>query len=280
MPASSCHRITPVFGVITVNLNNSIGLSETICSFSSQTYSLKKLFIVDGNSTDDSASVIRDNQHIITSFLIEDDSGIYDAMNKGFLMAKSLCDYVIFLNTSDLFCSDDVLVKLSDLIVNRDTLPDLVVGKAKYIKRDKSSKMSDIFLNHKHSYVHIGSPFCHQACFFLSSSLPQPPYNISFKIAGDYALLCQLYVANASVLYTDIIISLFDPSGLSSNPRFGHITRNEIFLIRKNILKQPYILNLCVAFYVIIVGIMRNHFRFPYIIVKRLINFLASASHA
>lgn len=276
--SKTCTVLTsPIIGVITVNLNNAIGLEETIKSFASQRYESKKLFIVDGNSTDASSNVVNKYRNLISDFICEADEGIYDAMNKGFLLSAPHVDYVIFLNTSDLFYSDNVLTDISALISSSHTMPDIVAGKALYLMKDNCSRARDIFLTHKLSYVHIGSPFCHQACFFLAASLPNPPYDKTFKIAGDYALFCQLYKARSTVLYTDTLVSLFDPSGLSSNPRFGHITRQETFHIRKYILKQPLIFNSLVGLYIFIVGIMREHFRLPYVALKKLFQCLFSS---
>ncbi len=264
-----------VIGIITVNLNNCTGLQDTIISFNCQDYPHKKLFIVDGCSNDGSINIISQYSSVISNFLIEKDTGIYDAMNKGFKLAHHICDYLIFLNTSDLFFSSSSLSDVVKCIQISNTFPDLVVAKAVYTSSSRKNTKEDFFLSHKLSYVHVGSPFCHQASLFKSTSLPNPPYEASFKIAGDYALFCYLYLAHASVVYIDIILTLFDPTGLSSKPDFGYITRKEIFSIRRDVLKQPIFINYAIHLYILFVGFLRDNLRPVYVIFKRILRKLS-----
>lgn len=74
--------------VITVNLNNAIGLEKTIRSYLLQDYSYKELIIIDGLSNDTSLNIINKYKEYIDFFISGKDSGIYDAMNKGILIAK------------------------------------------------------------------------------------------------------------------------------------------------------------------------------------------------
>src|SRR6476661_6946695 len=96
-----------ILSVITINLNNRQGLSDTIKSVSGQTFRDFEFIVVDGDSTDGSKEVIKLNEKIITSSLSEKDSGIYDAMNKGIRRASG--DYLLFLNSGDTLVSDDTL---------------------------------------------------------------------------------------------------------------------------------------------------------------------------
>ena len=87
--------------IITINYNNAEGLCKTMESVFTQTCRDFEYIVVDGNSTDESVSVIKEFAEKFTfpsgrdgvgSFvwLCEPDTGIYNAMNKGIEIASGL----------------------------------------------------------------------------------------------------------------------------------------------------------------------------------------------
>lgn len=93
--------------IITINLNNKNGLSETISSVIAQTFTDYEYIIIDGQSTDGSLEVIKQNANHINQWISENDHGIYNAMNKGLNLAKG--EYCLFLNSGDSLYDSDVL---------------------------------------------------------------------------------------------------------------------------------------------------------------------------
>ena len=88
--------------IITINLNNKEGLKKTIDSVINQTfYDKVEYIVIDGQSTDGSAELLEEYKDKLSKLLIEEDRGIYSAMNKGIDMATG--DYTIFLNSGDYF---------------------------------------------------------------------------------------------------------------------------------------------------------------------------------
>jgi hypothetical protein len=69
--------VTPVF-------NSAKYIEQTIQSVLSQNYPNLEYIIIDGASTDGTVDIIRKYQDRITSWISEPDSGMYDAINKGF----------------------------------------------------------------------------------------------------------------------------------------------------------------------------------------------------
>ncbi len=69
--------------IITINLNNAVGLRKTIVSVINQTYIDYEYIIIDGSSTDGSMEIINEYANKITYWVSEADKGIYNAMNKG-----------------------------------------------------------------------------------------------------------------------------------------------------------------------------------------------------
>lgn len=91
----------PGLSVITVNLNNKDGLARTFNSLAEQSVKPNQFIIVDGESSDGSQDLIAQHSDLIDLAIIEKDTGVYNAMNKG--IAKATGDYIHFLNSGDHF---------------------------------------------------------------------------------------------------------------------------------------------------------------------------------
>lgn len=85
--------------IITINLNNKIGLEKTMKSVLAQPYKNVEYILIDGGSEDGSREVIATCNQAIHYWVSEPDKGIYHAMNKG--IAKATGTYCLFLNSGD-----------------------------------------------------------------------------------------------------------------------------------------------------------------------------------
>ena len=97
---SASSKKSPSISVIIPSYNQLKGLQNTIKAFSSLRRRGLELIVVDGTSTDGSSEWIHSNASDIDQILIEHDTGIYDAMNKGLELANG--DWVWFMGTGDL----------------------------------------------------------------------------------------------------------------------------------------------------------------------------------
>ena len=118
------------FSVITVTYNAGNLLGETINNILSQTYEDFEVVIKDGRSTDHSLKNVPISEKVVLR--IDDDKGIYDAMNQAVSMAKG--DYVIFMNAGDRFYDNDVLQNIADHLDGKN---ELVYGNVIRIKKNK-----------------------------------------------------------------------------------------------------------------------------------------------
>ena len=89
----------PLISIITVVFNNERYLEDTIMSVLNQSYDNVEYVIIDGGSSDGTLDIIRKYEDEIDYWVSEEDSGIYDAMNKGIDLVMG--DWVNFLNSSD-----------------------------------------------------------------------------------------------------------------------------------------------------------------------------------
>lgn len=194
--------------IITVTYNCIETIENTIKSILSQSYNDIEYIIIDGGSNDGTIDVIKKYDDYISFWISEPDRGIYDAMNKGIVNASG--DYILFLNSGDLFYSVDVLTKLffqhqnSDVIYGDTLVIDNLLHK-------KIIKASDL----KSDWKSI--PYCHQSVFIKTKELKKNLFNLRYKIASDYNQYFELKNNKCTFLKVEEIISIYDLNGFSIN---------------------------------------------------------------
>ena len=201
--------------IVTVNKDNAAGLEKTLASIVEQTATDFEFIVVDGASTDGSVQTIEKySQHPAMRWLSEPDSGIYNAMNKGIRMSSG--EYLLFLNSGDMFADDQVVAKvLSELtgedfifgnIYHSDKLG-VKAFKEKYTKgRDMAFMLTTSSLPHQ-------STFIHRSVFDRYGF-----YREDLRIVSDWEKLMDVLVfRHGSFRYIPIVISIYDTGGISSS---------------------------------------------------------------
>jgi len=114
----------PVISIITIVYNGIDTLQKTIDSIALQTYSNVEYIIVDGASEDGTLDLINNNKVVVSKWISESDSGLYDAMNKGIDLASG--DYLWFINSGDeIFESTTIESMVANI---SDDWPDVLYG--------------------------------------------------------------------------------------------------------------------------------------------------------
>ena len=85
--------------VITVCFNSAQTIESTLRSVANQADAEVEHIVVDGASTDNTATILQSHLHQLARVISEPDRGIYDAMNKGVRVATG--DVIGFLNADD-----------------------------------------------------------------------------------------------------------------------------------------------------------------------------------
>ena len=109
-----------ILSIITINYNNVLGLKRTLESVTGQSYSNFEYIVIDGGSTDGSKEHILKYSDKISYWISEPDRGIYHAMNKG--IAKASGEYLLFMNSGDLFYNNFILNEVIDDISKYDLI--------------------------------------------------------------------------------------------------------------------------------------------------------------
>lgn len=198
----------PKVSIITINKNNASGLEKTICSVINQTFKEYEFIIIDGSSNDASIDVIKQNEQIITRWISQPDSGIYNAMNKGITIATG--KYVYFLNSGDCFVDKNVLESFFEK--NIDFKEDFLIGNILIGNKIKKypNKISLFYV--------LNFGLSHQS-FFIKKSVFEIVglYDEEYSIVADINhLILALVRFNMTYCYNDILLTSIEPNGLSS----------------------------------------------------------------
>lgn len=183
-PEEMHNRPTPKFSVITVTYNAESVLEDTIQSVISQTYHHVEYILIDGDSKDNTLSLINRYKERIAKVVSEPDKGLYDAMNKGIALATG--DYLCFLNAGDSFHEDDTLQQMVHTLSGTD-LPDIIYGETALVNKEGHFiRMRRLAAPEKLTWKSFkqGMLVCHQA-FFARRDLIEP-YDLRYRFSADF----------------------------------------------------------------------------------------------
>ena len=123
----------PLITVVTVCFNGMPFIEQCIKSVISQDFCGFEYVVVDGNSTDGTAEVIKKHQESLAYWHSKPDRGLAHAFNLGVDMAKG--DWILFLNSDDYFEADSVLSDMAPYLKQFND-KDVVFGKIVMVSRD------------------------------------------------------------------------------------------------------------------------------------------------
>ncbi len=217
--------------IIVVSLNTKKKFIKTINSIKNQIYKNYEIIVVDGKSNDGTVRIIKKNEFKINKFLIERDEGIYDAMNKGIKIASG--EWIIFLNSGDIFFDNFVLKKVNKLLMsNVDLLFGDTLINNEFLYLAKAQKVSKNISN---------MPFCHQSVLCKSSLLKKKLFNLEYHICSDFDFILNCVLSNKRFKYYPNLISTVEAGGLSDTRRFkAHFEYFKI-LTRNSNFKKSYL---------------------------------------
>lgn len=197
--------------IITVNYNNPDGLKRTIKSVLSQNDNHFEYIIVDGASSKGDIEIIQRYDKGDIKWVSEKDSGIYNAMNKGVLMATG--DYCLFLNSGDeLFCKNTVR-QINDEDLFADFVQGIIVRPGKKQKMISPPREEELSLG----WFFWGFNNYHQASLIRRNMLIAHPYDETLRCSSDLKFNVECLVKNnCSYQAINIPISIYEFGGVSS----------------------------------------------------------------
>lgn len=235
--------------VITINKNNAEGLKRTMNSVLSQSFTDFEYIIVDGASTDRSCQVITemlcDKSLVINDveknvfhaghlhetklnginckLIIEKDTGVYNAMNKGIKMA--IGEYLLFLNSGDFLVNGTVLEK----VFSKENVADILCARCNV---SESGKV--IWTSNPPENITFGTLYnvglAHQSTFIRSSLFKACGlYREDYKYNSDIDFWYKSIILNAAITEKiDVIVSDYNLDGISSKEHETEQYKKEI----------------------------------------------------
>lgn len=232
--------------IITATYNSASTLRSTFDSVLSQTYKNIDYVVVDGGSTDGTLDIIREYEPRFSGhmrWISERDRGIYDAMNKGIMMARG--EVVGILNSDDFYTSDDVL---ECVVRGFDDSLDAVYGDIHYVHPNDLSKCVRYYSskNFKPWTVRFGYMPAHPSFYVRKAVYDKYGlYSLDYKIAADFDMIVRLFCKhriNAKYMKKDFVTMR---TGGISTSNFSHrilITKEDAIACRKNGIYSNFIL--------------------------------------
>lgn len=208
--------------IVTINLNNKVGLERTMNSVLSQTFfDHIDYIIIDGGSTDGSKELIEQHKDKLYYWCSEQDNGIFNAMNKGIDHLNG--EYVLFLNSGDFLDKNDVIEKVydqldCDIVYGNEMMYSIPnQGMVSYTKVTSFNKWLSKYPDKLDERFFKTNALPHQSTFIKTSLQKQHKYDESCIIAGDWKFLREAVMKyGATYKHIATIISNYGLDGVSS----------------------------------------------------------------
>ena len=203
--------------IITACYNRVSTIRETIESVLSQSYDNIEYIVVDGASTDGTLDIIYEFRDKISCIVSELDNGMYDAINKGIMLASG--DVVGLVHSDDYLYDSHVI---SDIVEKfEESNADFIYGDGVFVDPNNTDKIIRNWVsgNYHQWKVKLGWLPLHPTCYVRRNVMMKLGlYDESYKIAADTELLVRyMYEFRLKTSYLKRRIVRMRMGGLSTD---------------------------------------------------------------
>lgn len=212
--------------IITIAYNSAATIEDTIRSVASQNYHDIEYIIVDGASKDNTLNIVKSFGTKISKLVSEKDKGIYDAMNKGVMLATG--DIIGILNSDDFYADDFVI---SDVVKEfQKTSCDGLYADLVYVNRELSDKVVRTWKagDYRHGQFLSGWMPPHPT-FFVKKNCYEKygTYTLELRSAADYELMLRfIHKHQIPLTYLPRVITKMRTGGQSNVSIMNRIKAN------------------------------------------------------
>lgn len=198
----------PLVTVVIVVYNGGRYVENAINSVLKQQYRNIELIVIDGGSQDETVEIIKKYEPNIGYWVTEQDSGVYDAMNKGIRNAKG--EWVLFLGSDDELLPEGIAV-----LVRCSYGFHVVYGDYKILLKNGSireKKSGDCSCIKRKSFT------SHQSLMMRLDVLKRlGGFDTQYRVIADYDLLLRAYLKGYVFNRVSGFVAIFRAGGLSSD---------------------------------------------------------------
>lgn len=227
--------------IITATYNSESTIIDTLKTLNEQSYPYIEYIIIDGNSNDNTLSVVKQNCPRVSTVVSEADAGIYDALNKGVSAATG--DVVGFLHSDDLFAYPDAVKDIVDTFTTDKC--DAIYSDLEYVSKDNIHNVVRLWKSGAYSKTKLKSGWMPpHPTFYMKRELYKKYglFDLNFKISADYdSLLRFLWTKEISLSYLPKVTIKMRVGGASNRSLKNIVlkTQEDIRAMKKN--KLPVI---------------------------------------
>lgn len=232
--------------IITVTYNSAKYVEDCINSIIRQNYKNIEYIVVDGNSTDGTIDIIKKYSQYITTWISEEDNGMYDALNKGMKIATG--NVIGILNSDDVLASADVISEIVNCFQQHNV--DSLYGDLVYVDPYDLQKVLRFWkgLPYERRRFKYGWMPAHPT-FYIRRDLIEKfgGYESHYFTAADFEFMARyLYRFKISSCYLPKLIVKMRAGG-ASNESFSRrlrANRRDYLAMKKNKIPFPLIVSI------------------------------------
>lgn len=199
----------PLISIITVTKNCSSTIERTLESVQAIKASDIQYIIIDGKSDDGTLETIERYKNLVDLLISEEDSGIYNAMNKG--AAEAQGKYILFLNGDDYILADGF--NKAKKILEREA-PE-VLSCQSHVFEQNGERGSTLCPSLRRLYFFNSIP--HLSTFVSTELQKKYKFREQFRIAADYDLFLRMFLKGHRFVLSKLVTSVHYRGGFSNN---------------------------------------------------------------
>lgn len=211
-----------LLSIIVATYNSGKTLRRALESIHTQSFQDWECIVVDGASKDNTLQIVEEYEKKDSRFrhISEPDTGIYDAFNKGWKMARG--EWIHYLGDDDRLTPDGIKKLLSFPGLEK---VEVVSGHCYIEKIDGTVKEN----------FSRGFYGCHQGKLTRRSTLERfNGFDMQFRVLADKDLMLRMERSGVSIINVDTFVAYFAMNGISQNMK-GLLNRaKELYYVNKN----------------------------------------------
>lgn len=196
----------PLISVVTIVRNGFKTLPRALDSVFSQDFPGIEYIVVDGQSTDGTLNVLRENQNRIALWVSEPDLGISDAFNKGIALSRG--EIIGLLNSDDWYEPGAIGAVVAEM---QRTGADIACGRLQYWDGDRRTYLVESDPSQLERGMTIGHPtvFVRRQCYWKHGL-----FRLDFRLAMDYEWLLRAKATGARFVVVDCCVANMQGGGV------------------------------------------------------------------